>query len=483
VGEGTTVGIKPPDRSFMSELVALLIPAAIVGAFTVPAAALRVLDEDEGLYSIAGKLVAHGKTPYIDFWFLQAPGMPYAYGAWQRIFPESWYALRGFSVLLTVVLGWMVYRYVWRRWSSRGLATVAVVLFATTPLGFQWFPTVKTYALSTVLLFAAYVWAESSSTKAWFIAGFFLGLAIDVRLLVASVAVVVLVYARRHATQFLIGLVGGLLPSIWFFVVGPARFLNETLATQTNRRPVTFQSGIGGKIRTIARVLVEPHFLFLAAIAALLIVVCIRRRKRLPLSVAIAATLAVTNLLPTPSYDQYFVTLIPFLAIAAIELVDLLGISAQILERRFLAIVAVLVIVPAGWSLHHITSSKTTRLRISDVRAISRAVDRHAHKGEIVLAFWPGFVYESHVRQLPGLEDDFAPAAIDHTHLSAARAAEYHMLSSEQIAHVIRSHKIRLIVFGNGAANLGMRWPDVIVAAGYRPVEKFGSATLFTFGN
>ena len=76
---------------------------------------------------------------------------------------------------------------------------LAVVLFATTPLGFQWYPTVKTYALSTLLLFAAYVWAESSSARHWFIAGVFLGLAIDVRLLVASVVIVFLIYARRHA--------------------------------------------------------------------------------------------------------------------------------------------------------------------------------------------------------------------------------------------------------------------------------------------
>src|SRR5207237_10532957 len=116
----------------------------------------------------------------------------------------------------------------------------------------------------------------------------------------------------------------GMLPSMWLLVIGPARFLNETLATQTNRRRLTFHDTVIGKIRTVARVLVEPHFLFLAAIAALLIVVCIRRRQPLPLSVAVAATLAITNLVPTPSYDQYFVTLIPFLAIAAIELIGVL---------------------------------------------------------------------------------------------------------------------------------------------------------------
>jgi len=482
VSEGTTVGIEPPGRSFVSNVVAFAVPAAIVGAFILPVAALRVVDEDEGFYALTAKLVSQGKSPYIDFWFLQAPGVPYVYGTWQRMFAESWYALRGLPVLLTLALGCMIYRYVWRRWHSRRLATLAVVLFATTPLGFQWYPTIKTYALSTLLLFAAYVWAEASWTKHWFVAGLFLGLAIDVRLLVASVVILFLVYARRHAAQFLIGFVLGLLPSLWLFVIGPARFLNETLATQTNRRRLTFHDTVIGKIRTVARVLVEPHFLVLAAIAALLIVVCIRRRKPLPLSVAVAATLAITNLLPTPSYDQYFVTLIPFLAIAAIELISILGISARILQTRFLAVTTLLVILPAAWSLHHITSSRTTRVRISDVTAVSRAVDLHTRPGEVVMAFWPGFIYESHVRQIPGLENDFAPSAIFNTHLSPARAAEYHMLSSQGMARAIRSHAIRLIVFGKGAATRGMPWRDLIAAAGYRPVEKVRGAILFVYG-
>ena len=49
-------------------------------------------------------------------------------------------------------------------------------------------------------------------------------------------------------------------------------------------------------------------------------------------------------------YPQYFVTLIPFLAVAAIELVDLLGISTKVMDLRVLAVVAVLLVLPAGWS-------------------------------------------------------------------------------------------------------------------------------------
>lgn len=446
----------------------------------VPAAALRAIDQDEGYFAIAVKVVAHGKAPYVSFWFPQAPLMPYVYGGWQQIFHESWYVLRGLSVLLTIALGCAVYLHIARRWSSRRLATLGVVVFATMPLGFQWFPTAKTYALSTLFLFAAYLWAASSSTRAWFVSGIFLGLAVDTRLLVASAVIVFLVYARRHAGQLLVGLAIGLLPTLWFFVIGPARFLNDTLASQTTRRHMTLTDNLYQKTRIVARVLVEPHFLFLAAIALLLAVLSIRRRKRLPMSVAIAATLGLTNLLPTPSYAQYFVTLIPFLAIATIELIDLLGIAAKVIELRVLAIAAVLLALPAGWSLHHTTSSSSKR-QVSDVRAVSRAVDRLTHDDEIVLAFWPGFVYESHARQIPGLESDFAPAAVDNNHLSPARAAKYHMLSGLEIRKAIRSHAVRIIVFGKGAANRGLGWRDVIAAAGYRPVQEPEGATIFAF--
>jgi len=468
---------QSPGRSFVSDAVTILLPAAIVSAFVIPAAALRALDDDEGYLALAAKLVAHGKTPYVSFWFSQAPLMPYVYGGWGQIFHNSWYVLRALSVLLTVALGCIMYVHVLRRWSSRRLATLAVLLYATIPLGFQWYPTVKTYALTTLLLFAAYVWAESNTARAWFVSGILLGLAVDVRLLVASAVVAFAFYARRHIGQFLIGLAIGLLPVVWLFVIGPARFLNDTLATHTARRSMSLTENLSQKVRIVARVLVEPHFLFLVVIALLLAALSIRR-KRLPLSVAIAATLAITSLLPTPSYAQYFVTLIPFLAVAAIELIDLLTISAKVIELRVLAVVALLLLLPAGWSLHHITSSDSTR-RVADVRRASRAVNRLTHENEVVLAFWPGFVYETHARQMPGLESDSAPAAVDNIHLSPARAAKYRMLSSGEISSAIRNHAVRIIVFGRGAANRGLGWRNVIASAGYRPVEGFEGVTIF----
>jgi hypothetical protein len=280
--------------------------------------------------------------------------------------------------------------------------------------------------------------------------------------------------------QFLAGLAIGLLPTVWFFVIGPARFLNDTLASQTTRRHMPLIDNFFQKIRILARVAVEPHLLFLGAIALLLAALSIHRDKRVPLSVAIAATLAITNLLPTPSHTQYFVTLIPFLAVAAIELIDLLDISARVVVPRVVAVVAALLLLPAGWSLHHITASDPTR-QVAAVRRVSRAVDRLTHENEVVLAFWPGFVYETHARQIPGFENDFGPAAVHNNHLSPARAAKYRMLSSNDIARAIRDHAVRIIVYGKGAANRGQGWRNIIDGAGYRPVETLEDVTLFAW--
>jgi hypothetical protein len=456
-----------------------LVPGVITAAFVIPVAALRALDGDEGYYAFAAKLVAHGKTPYTTFWFQQMPLVPYVYGAWQRLGADSWYALRALSVVLTIGLAYVLYGHVLRRWSSRRVALAALLLFATTPIAFDWYPTIKTYALSTLLLFGAYVVVESRSAsgKAWFWAGLLFGLSVDTRLLFASLVVVFLVYAGRRAGYFLVGLAVGALPSVWFFATGPKRFLDDTLGSQTTRGHLSLTATIDRQLRTAARVLVEPHFLLLTLAGVVLLLLCIRDRKRLPMSVAIAAVLGVTNLLPTPTHAQYFVTLVPFLVVAAIELAEHRRLLTWLLDARVLVAAAVLLVLPALVSLHGDIAPST--LRPSEIRAISRAVDRRTRPGEVVLSFWPGYIYESHVRQLPGLESDFEPATAANEHLSGARAKYYRLLSTEGLQRAIRTHAVPLIVYGGGAALQNIPYRSVITHAGYREVERVGRATLY----
>ena len=124
----------------------MLVVAAVQAVFLVPIALIRTVDGDEGFYTMASKLVAHGHTLYVDFWYQQAPLLPYVYGAWGRVFGQSWYSLRLLSCLFAIVLGVLLYRHVSIRLSSCWLGAIVVVFYITAPAVFEWLPVIKTYA-------------------------------------------------------------------------------------------------------------------------------------------------------------------------------------------------------------------------------------------------------------------------------------------------------------------------------------------------
>jgi hypothetical protein len=460
----------------------LAMAVVVVLAFVVPIVLWRPMDGDEGYYAMASKLVAHGKAPYADFWFQQAPLLPYVYGTVVRMLGTSWYVLRGTSALWTLLLGAAIAAYGLRRWRSPVLAFLAVTLFITTPLAFEWFPTVKTYALSTLLLFGAYVAADTSSRRSWVAAGVLLGLAIDTRLLFATTVVVFALYAGRHLLAFAAGLLAGLLPLVVFFVGGPARFVNDAVASQTMRSHSSLDANLTQKIHSLGGVLAEPHVLALSVAAFAIVLSSVHVHRRIPMVVAIAFTLVVTNVIPTPSYQQYFVTVIPFLVIAAVDLVAQWHLSSSSVAG--IALVAVLVgaLVPSG-IVPAVTSGVVprSRLNVDGIRTTSSAIDTLTAPGEVVLAFWPGFLFNTHARPLPGLESDFEARALRDTRLSPARAKQYHMLSADGVVNAITTHWTHLIVLGHGDLSGAKPWRSIVLRAGYRAVDRLQSATLYEY--
>ncbi len=455
----------------------------VLVAFLVPVIVWRPMDGDEGYYAIATKLVAHGKAPYADFWFQQAPLLPYVYGVFDRAFGSSWYVLRGTSALFTILLGATIAWHGLRRWRSPALAFLAVALFISTPLAFEWFPTVKTYALSTLLLFGAYVAADASSRRGWIAAGVLVGLAIDTRLLFATVIVVFALYAGRQLRAFAAGLAAGLVPLLVSFAAGPARFINDAVMSQTMRSHVRLADNVTQKRLTVGGVLSDAHFAALAMGTLVLFLACLYARRGVPLAVAIALTVGLTNLIPTPTYHQYFVTVVPFLVVSTVDLVARWRPSK--LSVAGIALIAVVTgaLVPIG-----IMPASTRgvvahgRGDLSAVREVSDAIDAHTRTGEPVLSLWPGFVFESHARPMPGVESDFEVEALQDTQLSTPRAHEYHMLSAADITAAIRSHRMRVIVLSRYMGHLGSRrWIAVLQQSGYRPIEDLGFATLWQY--
>src|SRR5690242_9098459 len=88
-----------------------LLVVGLQAAVLVPLAAYRFVDGDEGVYAYASRLAVHGRLPYRDFFYEQAPLLPYVYGAIGSLSGESWYALRGLSVAFAIVVGLLLFRF------------------------------------------------------------------------------------------------------------------------------------------------------------------------------------------------------------------------------------------------------------------------------------------------------------------------------------------------------------------------------------
>jgi 4-amino-4-deoxy-L-arabinose transferase-like glycosyltransferase len=125
----------------------------------------RLVDGDEGFYVAASMGLSQGLRLYQDFVFNQMPGVPYLYQFWMEVFGYNWLSARALSALLTFALAISLYHYVRRQVNATYFAYIALILLLLNCLFVFWFVTVKTYALSGVLLFSATVLLSLTVTE------------------------------------------------------------------------------------------------------------------------------------------------------------------------------------------------------------------------------------------------------------------------------------------------------------------------------
>ena len=191
--------------------------------FAVLAAAavwLGGLNQDEGWYLYAANLVADGQMPYRDFFFTQAPLMPYIYSAFSFIWAKA--GLLG-ARILTICFGALGIAYaagLARRLvpeDRRDLASLVVLLLLGSNLYHLYYVAIpKTYALAGLLV-AAGLYALSFGDRwhrsAAFMSGVFLAMASGTRISLGVLLAVVgtwLLFRGRRLQWLWFGL-GGML--------------------------------------------------------------------------------------------------------------------------------------------------------------------------------------------------------------------------------------------------------------------------------
>jgi hypothetical protein len=417
------------------------------------------MDSDEGWYGYAAERAVDSELPYKDFFFPQTPLVAYVYGPWMRVLHNPWYAWRELSAVLAAAVGTLLYVHCAHR-LGHTLALGSVVAFASTTLVITWFPTVKTYALSTLLLLAALVvveWNDEAHGREWFTAGLLLGLAVDARLLFVAPALAflprLLRQGRRRAGTALGGLALGLTPILFFLAEAPDAFVWDTLRYHAHRS----SGGLVGDFHQKEAVLgalaglptsehaVGPQLLLLTVATAAGAAAAIARRRPLPLALGVALLASFASILPTPTYTQYFAVLTPFLLVGAAELLSSFAGRSPVEPAGIWAggvALVVYVALAAPTFRNYVRLHRPTEL--DRTWQVAEFVERHTHPGERVLSTRPAFLVGTHALAVRGFENQYAPETARAVGLRTA--AKYHLGSIEDVAAAIREGRTRLVV-------------------------------------
>ena len=507
------------NRSNPSVLLALgvVLQALVFGAMALH----RLIDHDEGLYLLAAKLVGHGQVPYRDFFYQQMPGLPYVYGLWMSVAGASWASGRLLSALLATALGGLLYRHVYALYPGRPVLPVAALfLYVANAMVLAWQTVAKTYALSDLLLFVAYLQTfahqEAPSRRAGFWAGCFAALAASTRLYLGAAIVVLLVYvwgsARRAGvlrgslTAFLAGLACGLAPQLVFVGSSARAYLFDNLLYHLNRSDAALLASLKQKLGVVFLLAnLQPgydalggQFAMLAVLLVLFLAVNRNLEARLRLAVWLTALMFLVCLLPSPSFTQYFTVCVPYMIVGAIGFYDyvrrvlesdsisrrLLRVSTALFLLAYLAYAAVAVERYAGSGVGVAgieTAENAPYFRLPAVRQISAELNRWSEAHEPVLSPWPGYLVESHGVPVPGLENEFGAAVAGA--LTKEQAERYRLLTPAGLDQILAERTPRVAVLGNSDYwGADARSRELLVRNGYRLVSKLGKAEIYVSG-
>ena len=484
----------------------------------------RIVNGDEGWYLLASRLVLRHKAPYLDFFYTQAPLLPYAYGFLMKLFGISWLSARGFSAVLTTILGLLIYEHVChetRRWAA-GL--VAVVLYVSCTYIFGWFPIVKTYALAALLLFAAYAMVSRlrPASPPWLVAvaGLLFGLSVDTRSYVAGLAPVFLWWIFRSSETsnrtarilwFLGGFTIGLGPSLYLLAASPDRFLFDNFGYHAIRSNTGLFGVWRQKVRVARLILFGTsyngfqfyygfQFGFLSAMSFVAILVGRMGSGAALLALLIAFILGFISLLPNPSLTHYFCLCVPFLIVAAVCPASAYAAALRGVWPKRMAALALAALLAAfvaaalpGFRWYLGAGNNTGLVEVPDTRqapnwtlgrvyAVSQATDELAAPDEEIASFWSGYIFASKARPLPGFENPYGRMLVADK-LTVEQRAKYHILADSDIVAGFEAHRPRIVVIGKQDVYVhniqSSEYVRILRSNGYAVVRVIGDTSIF----
>jgi hypothetical protein len=390
----------------------------------------RPLDRDEGFYLFGAWRVFLGETPYLEFFYPQAPYMPYIYAPVVGLFRDGVLGGRLLSALCTVALAVLCAIWVGKRSGNKHLGTLAGGLMLFGNLTLYWHSAVKTYALSDLLLVAGFVSLMAGFRTSQYLRIFFLsvlsgvlfGLSFHIRLVLAGAIPYLLLLAILSPgfgkAQRFLGLVGGMaiasVPAFLLLLSNPQLYWFNNLTFHiTARLPQSFWQFVGQKISALGAYLGSPDIIVLY----ILCIVGLSGLSRTPaltsefkrevwMGIGLAGVLFATYLTAPPLLPQYLIQLSPFLVFGAIA-----GVAITTSEKKGSSgplIVLLLLLIYGGWGAGKAAGRIAQRQDVASlygtetVRQVGNTIGNITTKREQVLAFWPAYLVSARRNPIPG---------------------------------------------------------------------------------
>jgi len=453
-------------------------------------AGVRPIDGDEGFYTTAARLVWEGKTPYKDFFFQQAPLLPYLYSWIWAVHPRSLVAMRMLSAVcggLEVLLLGLALVFARRLPTKVALAAFAMVLL--NPYSVSWNVVVETFAVANLLITIAticlYIALRSGQLRWFFASAFALGVCVSARsfygFLIPAVLLGVFFQESRPSRRFhpkslsfLAGALIGGLPMIVSFVRYPHAFIFNNI-TYHHFDVGYMISGNGvfsegyqsvGHVAFVyfamigVRLLIFHPYFTIQCILAIIGILSLRKLRRqssgsnvgpytesdylyFQLALLMLVTYLLTALSLFPPFDQHFDC--PLVPLTIPFVAEGLRVMFRAGRKRVIALALVATILFAVEIGKESTRHSWHSLwQLSCYREVSKIVESNSRPDDVVLSFWPGFVFESGRRYFPGLEDHFVYRIINK--ISPEERARYHVVSKDQIMRSITGREPSVLI-------------------------------------
>jgi hypothetical protein len=434
----------PGPLRYLCAIVAVLFAGLLLYSQT------QAFSWDEGFHLLAAQLIMAGKRPYLDFCFPQTPLNAYLTAGWMRVFGDTWRAVHVLQVVWVAGAAFLTADFIRSRfpvpgWRTAGALAAAaavgmnsqVVLFGA--IG-------QSYALCLFLSVAAFrlavVAVEHKGAPRSVGAGFLAGAAAASSLLTAPVAPVLLVWIvlRNRAgsrwtkfAAFLGGAAIAFLPVAWLYRQGPRQVLFNLIQYQLKYRHINWTGATGQDITALTSWIDSAQALSLGLLAAAGIWFLARtsdwereRRAEFYLSLCLALALCTELATAHPTFERYFLLVVPFVAIPAVAGLYFVGsrLAGADHPLRAAAVLLVLLSLGLGKALYEDSDSYSWK----DIEQIARQVDKVTPPGG---SLWADELFYFQTRRPPpdGMEFAYAHSL----EMPAAQAASLHILTQTEL--------------------------------------------------